>query len=77
MQIDQHLIEKAKRNDRLAQKQLYDQYAPALLSVCRLYITDLQFAEDALLKAFFKIFTNIHRYEEQELLRLDAPHHCK
>lgn len=66
MQIDQHLIEKAKRNDRLAQKQLYDQYAPALLSVCRLYITDLQFAEDALLKAFFKIFTNIHRYEEQE-----------
>ena len=56
MQIDHRLIEKAQRNDRLAQKQLYDQYAPALLSVCRLYINDLQFAEDALLKAFFKIF---------------------
>ena len=66
MQIDHRLIEKAQRNDRLAQKQLYDQYAPALLSVCRLYINDLQFAEDALLKAFFKIFTNLSKYEEQE-----------
>jgi len=66
MQIDHRLIEKAERNDRLAQKQLYDQYAPALLSVCRLYINDLQFAEDALLKAFFKIFTNLSKYEEQE-----------
>ena len=56
VQIDQQLIKKAQRNDRLAQKQLYDQYAPALLSVCRLYISDLQFAEDTLLKAFFKIF---------------------
>ena len=66
MQIDKYLIEKAQRNDRLAQKQLYDQYAPALLSVCRLYISDLQFAEDALLKAFFKIFTHINKYQEQE-----------
>ena len=55
MQIDKHLIEKAQRNDRLAQKQLYDQYAPALLSVCRLYISD-----------FFKIFTHINKYQEQE-----------
>ena len=66
MQIDHRLIEKAQRNDRLAQKQLYDQYAPALLSVCRLYISDLQFAEDALLKAFFKIFTSLSKYEEQK-----------
>ncbi|GJH39979.1 DNA-directed RNA polymerase sigma-70 factor [Capnocytophaga sp. HP1101] len=66
MQIDHRIIEKARHNDRLAQKQLYDQYAPALLSVCRLYISDLQFAEDALLKAFFKIFTNINTYQEQE-----------
>ena len=66
MQIDHRLIEKAQRNDRLAQKQLYDQYAPALLSVCRLYINDLQFAGYALLKAFFKIFTNLSKYEEQE-----------
>lgn len=66
VQIDQQLIKKAQRNDRLAQKQLYDQYAPALLSVCRLYISDLQFAEDALLKAFFKIFTSLSKYEEQE-----------
>lgn len=62
------LIQKAKRNDRLAQQQLYDQYAPALLSVCRLYIKDYQFAEDTMVNAFFKILTHLDSYQEQEHL---------
>ena len=60
------LIQKAKQQDRLAQKQLYDQYAASLLSVCRLYISDAHFAEDVLLRAFFKILTHIDSYQEQE-----------
>ena len=60
------LIQKAKQQDRLAQKQLYDQYAASLLSVCRLYISDTYFAEDVLLRAFFKILTHIDSYQEQE-----------
>lgn len=62
---NQQLIEKAKQNNRLAQKQLYELYSSAMLSVCRLYINDLHFAEDVLLKSFFKIFTNLHLYKEQ------------
>lgn len=62
---NQHLIEKAKQNDRLAQKTLYECYSPAMLSVCRLYISDLHFAEDVLVKAFFKILTHLHQYQEQ------------
>ena len=60
------LIQKAKQQDRLAQKQLYDQYAASLLSVCRLYISDARFAEDVLLRAFFKILTHIDSYQKQE-----------
>lgn len=62
---NQKIIEKAKQNDRLAQKQLYESYAPAMLSVCMLYINDLHFAEDVLLKSFFKIFTHLKNYQEQ------------
>lgn len=62
---NQQLIEQAKKNDRLAQKKLYEAYASALLSVCRLYVSDLHFAEDVLMKAFFKIFTNLNAYQEQ------------
>ncbi|CEN44991.1 Sigma-W factor (modular protein) [Capnocytophaga canis] len=61
-----HVIERAKQNDRLAQKQLYDAYAPTLLSICRLYIKDEHFAEDILVKAFFKILTHLHAYEEKQ-----------
>lgn len=63
-----YLVDKAKGNDRLAQKQLYEAYSPAMLSVCRLYINDLHFAEDVLLKAFFKIFTNLKSYSEENHL---------
>lgn len=63
-----HLIERAKQNDRLAQKELYESYAPAMLSVCRLYIADLHFAEDVLLKAFFKVFTHLEKYKDEEHL---------
>lgn len=62
---NQQLIENAKKNNRLAQKRLYELYSPAMLHVCRLYINDLHFAEDVLLKSFFKIFTNLNLYKEQ------------
>lgn len=56
------LIKKASRQDRGAQKALYKCYAPKMLSVCRMYIKDLHFAEDVLLKAFFKVFKNLKSY---------------
>lgn len=69
VKIKNHLheiIDKAQRNDRLAQKQIYEAYAKSLLGVCRLYINDLHFAEDVLIKGFLKIFTNIKHYKEQQ-----------
>lgn len=64
--MPQELITQAQQNNRKAQKAIFENYAPALMSVCRLYITDFHFAEDILLKAFYKIFTHLHTYKEQE-----------
>ncbi len=33
-----------------------------MLSVCRMYISDLQFAEDVMSKGFLKVFENINNY---------------
>lgn len=36
-----------------------------MLSVCRMYIKDVQFAEDVLLKAFFKVFNNLKNFRNE------------
>jgi RNA polymerase sigma-70 factor (ECF subfamily) len=42
---------------------LYDKYSGKMLSVCRPYIKDLQFAEDVMITAFHKAFLNINMFE--------------
>ncbi|MDO5509966.1 MAG: RNA polymerase sigma factor [Weeksellaceae bacterium] len=58
-------VEQAMKQDRKAQEQLFNHFAPKMLSVCRLYIHDLHFAEDVMIKAFFKAFTSLHLYREE------------
>ncbi|MGI9525702.1 MAG: RNA polymerase sigma factor [Weeksellaceae bacterium] len=57
------LIEKLKEGDRYAQKIIYDQYAGKMLSICKYYISDLHYAEDVMIKGFFKAFTNIESFQ--------------
>ncbi|SHJ12364.1 RNA polymerase sigma-70 factor, ECF subfamily [Mesonia phycicola] len=59
------LIKKAQKKDRKAQQSLYEAYAPKMLSVCRMYIKDLQFAEDVMLKGFMKVFTHLSSYKSE------------
>lgn len=56
------LIDRLIAEDRLAQKELYHQFSPKMLGVCRSYINDTAYAEDAMIKGFFKIFTKIGNY---------------
>ncbi|HLS29708.1 MAG TPA: RNA polymerase sigma factor [Flavobacteriaceae bacterium] len=60
---EKRLIKRALKNDRAAQKAIYDKYAPKMLSVCRMYVKDLQFAEDILLRGFFKVFDNLKSFK--------------
>lgn len=59
------LIQKLKDQDRAAQKLFYQRYAPKILSICRQYVSDLQYAEDIMLNVFLKIFQNIEKYDHQ------------
>ena len=60
---DRKLIEKVQAQQAVAQKQLFDKFAPRMLSVCRQYIGDLQQAEDIMMQGFVKMFGAIERFD--------------
>ena len=62
---ESQLILQAKNQNRLAQKSLFDNYSGKMLSVCRYYIHDVQFAEDVMIKGFFKAFTKLESYNRK------------
>lgn len=59
---EKKLIKKSAAGNQVAQKYLYDKYAPKMLGVCRQYIKDLHFAEDAMIKGFLKVFKNLNSF---------------
>jgi RNA polymerase sigma factor (sigma-70 family) len=60
---DQLLIQACRRQDRKAQKLLYEQLAPEMFGVCKRYIRKREDAEDVLVEAFFKILSNIGSFK--------------
>lgn len=60
---EEQLIKSAIKNQREAQRRLYEKYAPKMLSICRCYIADRHFAEDVMIKAFAKVFEKMHQYK--------------
>jgi RNA polymerase sigma factor (sigma-70 family) len=50
----------AKKQDRLAQKNIYDIYSGKMLSIVKSYIQNQSDAEDILIKAFLKCFNKIN-----------------
>ncbi len=59
------LIKKAIQNNREAQHVLFQLHAPKMLSVCRYYIKDTHFAEEAMLNGFFKVFQNLKSFKNE------------
>lgn len=64
-QEERDIIAEAMANNRHAQQKLYSKYAPKMLSVCRQYIKDLHQAEDVMITAFMKVFTNLKSFEHK------------
>ena len=56
------LIKRCRKNDRVAQKEIYENYAPLFTSIAKRYVGDVMIAEDIMVEAFFKIFTQISKY---------------
>jgi RNA polymerase sigma factor (sigma-70 family) len=64
------LLEQCKRNDRRAQRTLYDHFKGSLMGLCRRYAKNREDAQDMLQETFVKIFTKIEQLESPE--KLDA-----
>lgn len=62
---EEKLIKKAINKDRKAQHILYNMYALKMLSVCRYYIRDMQYAEDVMLEGFFKVFSKLKSFRSE------------
>ena len=60
---EQLLIAGCKRGESNARRELYEKYAPAMLSLCVRYVKDRESAKDVLQDGFVKIFTHIEQYE--------------
>lgn len=59
------LIARAIKNNRASQQRLYDLYAGKMLSVCRMYVKDLQHAEEVMLNGFFKVFSHLRDFKNE------------
>lgn len=62
---EKQLIAQAVLNNRQAQHQLYTKFSPKMLGVCRQYIKDIHHAEDVMITAFMKVFTNLNKFEHK------------
>ena len=59
---EQLLIAGCKRGESWARKEIYELYAPAMMSVCMRYVNNRETARDLLQDGFIKIFTKIGSY---------------
>jgi len=59
---DSTLINGCIKGESRAQKQLYEKYAPAMMSICLRYVREKETARDLMHDGFVTLFTKIHTY---------------
>ena len=72
MKEDLSLIKDVLQNRSKALEELYDRYAPALLSLCYRYAGNIQDAEDILHDGFLKIIKNLPEFQPRPGGSLEA-----
>lgn len=60
-----HQVKALHKGDELAQKEVYELYAPKMLSVCRNFISNFHVAEEVMHNGFVKVFFNIKKYKAE------------
>ena len=60
---EEELIAKCKKENPKAQASLYEKYAKKMFAICLRYIKTPDEAEDTMINAFMKAFTNIRKFE--------------
>ncbi len=56
------LANKCVEGDQLAQRKLFERYAPKMMGVCLRYTKDTEQAEDVMQDGFVKVFTKLDKY---------------
>ena len=56
------LIKGCRRGDRLAQKMLYERFAPKMFGICKRYLRSREDAEDVLGEGMYKVYSNIEKF---------------
>jgi RNA polymerase sigma factor (sigma-70 family) len=59
------LIEGCRRNERAAQKALYERMAAKMFAICCRYVKDRMEAEDVLVTSFTKVFDRIDQFKAE------------
>ena len=62
-EFEKELIHSCLKNDRKAQKTLYDNYSRKMMGVCIRYSNDTETAKDMLQDGFIKIFGNLSTFQ--------------
>lgn len=60
---EEQLIAGCQKQDRIAQKALYDKYSRLLFGICLRYCPDIPSAQDLLQDGFIKVFTSIQSFQ--------------
>jgi RNA polymerase sigma-70 factor (ECF subfamily) len=64
-QLDNKLIDRCIKGDRLALEQLYTSYAPKMKAICVRYVHSIYEAEDVFQEAFIKVLRDIRHFNYQ------------
>ncbi|MGV3630505.1 MAG: RNA polymerase sigma factor [Bacteroidota bacterium] len=59
------LVNECIKGNPIAQKKLFEKFAPKMLFVCKRYCKDEQDAEDMLQDGFIKIFSSLDKYKHE------------
>ena len=62
---DAIVLAACRRNERRAQRCLYDRYSPVMYAIAIRYVRDVQVAQDVLAEAWAKAFTKLNTFAEQ------------
>ena len=62
-QEEKEIIGLAIENNRVAQQKIYVKFSSKMLSVCRQYVKDIHQAEDIMITAFMKVFSNLKNFQ--------------
>lgn len=60
---DKKLVNECLKGSSIAQKKLFEKYAPKMMYVCLRYMKETEPAEDALQEAFIKVFNSLPKYQ--------------